>query len=95
MFQIVKFYFDIIAQIINQVWGSFEIFPGINYSIWIFGIGFILLTLSIIKFFHSNSTLNALKQAHENRVKQDISEGTYSRYGYSPRHAYKPKHVKR
>lgn len=95
MFEVTKFYFENIAKIITDIWSKFEIFPGINYALWVLGIAFVILLLSIFKFFYCNSTLNALKQAHENRVKQDISEGTYSRFGYSPRHAYKPRHSKR
>lgn len=74
MFEIVKFYFNCIAKIINDIWGSFEIFEGVSYGYWIMGIILFLLILKVITFGYGTNGIQNIKTYESNRNKQEKKE---------------------
>lgn len=75
MIDIVKFYFDCIAKVITDVWGSFEIFEGINYGYWVIGVLLFCLILKVVTFGYSYNGISNIKGYQERKNKQYESRG--------------------
>lgn len=48
MFEIIGFYFQVVAKFFTDIFQSWEIFPGIGYGVWLIGIMLFCAFLSIV-----------------------------------------------
>lgn len=69
MIEIAKFYFSIIAKIINNVWSHLEISPGVNYGYFVIGTFLFVAFVKILRFeFNTSSSIFGDSTRNESKI---------------------------
>ena len=62
MLDVVKFYFDLIGQLMSEIWGNFHLTSNVSYLEFFIAVILIITFISILKFGFGSNGISEFKQ---------------------------------
>ncbi|HIS38809.1 MAG TPA: hypothetical protein IAB45_04785 [Candidatus Onthousia faecavium] len=70
MLDVIKFYFDLIGELISQLWGNFQLTENVNFLQFFVAIIIILTFISVLRFGFGSNGISEFKQFSRNKEKE-------------------------
>ena len=70
MLDVIKFYFDLIGDLISQLWGNFQLTENVNFLQFFVAIIIILSFISVLRFGFGSNGISEFKQFSRNKEKE-------------------------
>ena len=80
MLDVIKFYFDLIGNLMSEIWGNFQLTSNVNYLQFFIAVILLLTFISVLKFGFGSNGISEFKQYSRNRELREA------------KHRYKGKH---
>ena len=80
MLDVIKFYFDLIAKLMSDIWGSFQITENVNFLQFFIAIIIIISFIAVLRFGFGSNGISEFKQYSRNKELREA------------KHRYKGKH---
>lgn len=70
LLDVIKFYFDLIGELISQLWGNFQLTENVNFLQFFVAIIIILTFISVLRFGFGSNGISEFKQFSRNKEKE-------------------------
>ena len=70
LLDVIKFYFDLIGDLISQLWGNFQLTENVNFLQFFVAIIIILSFISVLRFGFGSNGISEFKQFSRNNEKE-------------------------
>ena len=70
LLDVIKFYFDLIGDLISQLWGNFQLTENVNFLQFFVAIIIILSFISVLRFGFGSNGISEFKQFSRNKEKE-------------------------
>lgn len=80
MLDVIKFYFELIGNLMSQIWGNFHITSNVNYLQFFIGVIIIISFIALLRFGFGSNGISEFKQYSRNKTEREA------------KHRYKGKH---
>ena len=70
LLDVIKFYFDLIGDLISKLWGNFQLTENVNFLQFFVAIIIILSFISVLRFGFGSNGISEFKQFSRNKEKE-------------------------
>lgn len=80
MLDVIKFYFELIGNLMSQIWGNFQLTPKVNYLQFFMAVIIIISFIAVLRFGFGSNGISEFKQYSRNKAEREA------------KHRYRGKH---
>lgn len=80
MIEVIEFYFDLIGNLMSEIWGSFQITEDVNFLQFFIAVIIIISFIAVLRFGFGSNGISEFKQYARNKAEREA------------KHRYKGKH---
>lgn len=71
MLDVIKFYFDLIGNLMSQIWGNFQLTSNVNYLQFFIAVVIIISFIAVLRFGFGSNGISEFKQYSRNKAERE------------------------
>ena len=71
MLDVIKFYFDLIGNLMSQIWGNFQLTSNVNYLQFFIAVVIIISFIAVLRFGFGSNGISEFKQYSRNKSERE------------------------
>ena len=71
MLDVIKFYFELIGNLMSQIWGNFQLTSNVNYLQFFMAVIIIISFIAVLRFGFGSNGISEFKQYSRNKAERE------------------------